>query len=99
MDYNTYQDAYDALVKDNDGVLPDLDELANLTISCHPSNLPAVSTVADVVAYALVEVSALAPATPPRPTEKVLALAGVTASASPVVNLDELLLRAAGTLN
>jgi hypothetical protein len=60
MIYNHYYEAYNALVKDNDGVLPDLYELANVVISCHPSNLLSTMTVADVVAFALVEMSMLA---------------------------------------
>lgn len=59
MIYNYYYEAYDALVQDNDGVLPDLYELANVVISCHPSNLLDSLTVADVVALALVEVSTM----------------------------------------
>ena len=68
MEYAYYKDAYDALVKDNDGVLPDLYEEVNFIIYCHPSNSVAIRTVADVVAHALVEVStakAAAPGTSP----------------------------------
>lgn len=57
MEYACYEDAYDALVKDNDGVLPDLYEIADVTISANICNLLGKLTVADVVAYALVEMS------------------------------------------
>lgn len=63
MVYNHYYEAYDALVQGNDGVLPDLYEFANLTISCHPANSLASLTVADVVALALVEVSIISATT------------------------------------
>ena len=57
MNYSCYQEAYDVLVKENDGVLPDLYEVADLTVAGHPSAAHPPLTVADVVALALVEMS------------------------------------------
>jgi hypothetical protein len=57
MNYLSYKDAFLALVQENDGVLPDLYETVDITIFCHPADAPAISTVADVVAYAIVEAS------------------------------------------
>jgi hypothetical protein len=94
MIYNYYYEAYDALVKDNDGVLPDLYELANLTISCHPSNLLPTMTVADVVALALVEMSTLTTTTP---TYQRLPVAPPVPNG--LVDLDELLAYAVASRN
>jgi hypothetical protein len=57
MNYLSYKDAFSALVQENDGVLPDLYETVNITIFCHPTDAPAIATVADVVAYAIIEAS------------------------------------------
>jgi hypothetical protein len=57
MNYLSYKDAFSALVQENDGVLPDLYETVNITIFCHPIDAPAIMTVADVVAYAIIEAS------------------------------------------
>lgn len=57
MNYLSYKEAFSALVQENDGILPDLYEFINITISCHPISAPALTTVADVVAYALIETS------------------------------------------
>lgn len=57
MNYLSYKDAFSALVQENDGVLPDLYETVTLTILCHPAEAPPIATVADVVAYAIVETS------------------------------------------
>lgn len=57
MEYYCYQDAFDAVVKDNDGVLPDLYEVFDFIIYCRPSNLEGPLTVAEIVAYALIEAS------------------------------------------
>lgn len=57
MTYPSYKEAFAALVQENDGVLPDLYETVNITIFCHPTDAPAITTVADVVAYAIVEAS------------------------------------------
>ena len=94
MIYNYYYEAYDALVKDNDGVLPDLYELANLTISCHPSNLLPTMTVADVVALALVEMSTL-----PTVAPTICPLSVVSAAPNGLVDLDELLAHAVASRN
>jgi hypothetical protein len=94
MIYNYYYEAYDALVKDNDGVLPDLYELADLTISCHPSHLLPTMTVADVVALALVEVSTLRATAP---IIQQLPVAVVTQNG--LVDLDELLAHAVVSRN
>lgn len=61
MEYTCYRDAYDALVKDNDGVLPDLYEITDVIISSNVCNLLGKLTVADVVAHALVEMSTSGP--------------------------------------
>ena len=57
MEYTCYKEAFDAVVEDNDGVLPDLYEVFDFTISCRPSNLQGALTVAEIVAYALLEMS------------------------------------------
>jgi hypothetical protein len=57
MNYLSYKAAFSALVQENDGVLPDLYETVNITIFCHPAEAPAITTVADVVAYAIIEAS------------------------------------------
>jgi hypothetical protein len=57
MNYACYQEAYEALVKENDGILPDLYEPANFTVAHQPAPWQTPLTVADVVALALVEVS------------------------------------------
>lgn len=57
MNYLSYKEAFSALVQDNDGVLPDLYETVNITIFCHLASAPAIATVADVVAYAIIEAS------------------------------------------
>lgn len=57
MNYLSYKDAFSALVQENDGVLPDLYETINITIFCHPAGAPPIATVADVVAYAIIEAS------------------------------------------
>jgi len=57
MNYLSYKEAFSALVQENDGVLPDLYETVNITIFCHPFDAPPITTVADVVAYAIIEAS------------------------------------------
>jgi len=57
MEYSCYKDAFDAVVKDNDGVLPDLYEVFDFIIYSRPSNLTEPLTVAEIVAYALIEAS------------------------------------------
>jgi hypothetical protein len=57
MNYTSYKDAFSALVQENDGVLPDLYETVSFTIFCHPADAPPITTVADVVAYAIIETS------------------------------------------
>lgn len=57
MEYSCYKDAFDAVVEDNDGVLPDLYEVFDFIIYCRPSNLKGPLTVAEIVAYALLEAS------------------------------------------
>jgi hypothetical protein len=94
MIYNYYYEAYDALVKDNDGVLPDLYELANLTISCHPPDLLPTMTVADVVALALVEMSTMVTVVP-----TVHHLPVPTVTHNGLVDLDELLAHAVVSRN
>ncbi|TVT43744.1 hypothetical protein FNT36_06565 [Hymenobacter setariae] len=55
MEYSCYKEAFDAVVKDNDGVLPDLYEVFDFIIYSRPSNLSEPLTVAEIVAYALIE--------------------------------------------
>ena len=55
MEYSCYKEAFDAVVKDNDGVLPDLYEVFDFMIYSRPSNLSEPLTVAEIVAYALIE--------------------------------------------
>jgi hypothetical protein len=57
MNYTCYPEAYEALVKGHDGVLPDLYELAEFTVANQPEPWQTPLTVADIVALALVEVS------------------------------------------
>jgi hypothetical protein len=57
MEYSCYKDAFDAVVEDNDGVLPDLYEVFDFIIYCRPSNLEGPLTVAEIVAYAFLEES------------------------------------------
>ncbi|RZJ95496.1 MAG: hypothetical protein EOO60_00115 [Hymenobacter sp.] len=57
MEYSCYKDAFDAVVEDNDGVLPDLYEVFNFIIYCRPSYLKGPLTVAEIVACALIEAS------------------------------------------
>ena len=98
MEYACYKDAFEALVKDNDGVLPDLYEVFDITIYCHSSNSVVSMTVAEVVALALVEVStakAAAPSTLPSPTE----LPFVSIPAGQPLQLDTLLDHAVASLN
>lgn len=64
MEYICFKDAYDALVKDNNGVLPDLYEITDVTISSNMCNSSEKITVADVVAHALVEMSTFRPVKP-----------------------------------
>ena len=98
MEYTCYQDAFEALVKDNDGVLPDLYEVFDIIIYCHSSNSVVSMTVAEVVAHALVEVStakAAAPSTLPSLTE--LPYASIPAGRP--LQLDALLDHAVASLN
>lgn len=57
MNYLSYKEAFSALVQENDGVLPDLYETVDITIFCHPATALPITTVADVVAYAIIEAS------------------------------------------
>lgn len=98
MEYSSYFDAYEALVKDNDGVLPDLYEPANLTISIHPSNLMDSLTVADVLALAIVEMSSSL-ATSPSGVLITTKLASAPAPSGELVDLDKMLERVTASLN
>lgn len=57
MEYYCYKDAFDAVVEDNDGVLPDLYEVFDFILYCRPAHLEGPVTVAEIVAYALIEAS------------------------------------------
>ncbi|RZK31796.1 MAG: hypothetical protein EOO63_03215 [Hymenobacter sp.] len=98
MNYSCYKEAFSALVAENDGVLPDLYELIDITISCHPADAPVLATVADVVAYAIIEASLeFQPvAAAPQP---VLLLAQPVRTSTNLVNLDSLLTQAVASFN
>ena len=98
MNYSCYKEAFSALVEENDGVLPDLYETINITISCHPAEGPALTTVADVVAYAIIEASLefRAAATPPQP---VLLLPVPACPSNKLVCLERLVMQAAACSN
>ncbi len=57
MEYYCYREAFDAVVKDNDGILPDLYEVFDFIIYCRPASLRGPVTVAEIVAHALIETS------------------------------------------
>jgi len=57
MEYSCYKDAFNAVVEDNDGVLPDLYEVFDFIVYSRPCNLTGPLTVAEIVAYALLEAS------------------------------------------
>jgi hypothetical protein len=98
MEYSCYKDAFDAVVEDNDGVLPDLYEVFNFVIYCRPSNLKGPLTVAEIVAYALLEASeaevAIVPLLP-----SARALPYLPAIAGEPLYLDKLLDQAVASLN
>jgi hypothetical protein len=78
MEYYCYKDAFDAVVEDNDGVLPDLYEVFDFILYCRPTHLEGPVTVAEIVAYALIEASeaktksaASVPSVPPLPSAPV----------------------------
>lgn len=95
MEYSCYKDAYDALVKDNEGVLPDLYELTDITISSNLCNSVGVLTVADVVAHALVEMSVSKPSNPQIRTEQLY----LPTTTSEPLQLDKLLDQAIVSIN
>jgi hypothetical protein len=98
MEFTCYEDAYAAVVKDNDGVLPDLYEITDITISSHLCALAEKLTVADIVAHALVELSMLKAATP----SKRLATSEplyVSAATGEILHLDKLLDQAVASVN
>ena len=85
-------------MKDNDGVLPDLYEVFDFIIYCHPSNSVVRMTVAEVVALALVEVStakAVAPSTSP----SIVKLPYASVPVGQPLQLDTLLDQAVASLN
>lgn len=98
MNYSCYKEAFSALVAENDGVLPDLYESLDITISCHPAEAPILATVADVVAYAIIEASLefRTVAVPPQP---VLVLPPPVRTHSNLVDLECLLMQAAASYN
>ncbi|RZJ58299.1 MAG: hypothetical protein EOO55_01165 [Hymenobacter sp.] len=98
MEYSCYKDAFDALIQDNDGVLPDLYEVFNIIIHGHSSNSEAGITVAEVVAYALVEVST-AKAAAPCPSPSATELPYLSIPAGQPLQLDTLLNHAVASLN
>ena len=98
MEYSCYKDAFDAVVEDNDGVLPDLYEVFDFIISCRPSNLQGVLTVAEVVAYALIEMSE-SKVVVPRVVPSRASLLYVPATVGEPLYLDKLLDLAGASLN
>lgn len=98
MNYLCYKEAFSALVAENDGVLPDLYELVDITISCHPTEAPILATVADIVAYAIIEASLEF-----RPValdlQPVVALPQPAHISNKLVNLDCLVTQAAASFN
>ena len=98
MEYSCYRDAFDAVVEDNDGVLPDLYEVFDIMIYGHASNSVVSITVAEVVALALVEVSTAKAAAPcPSPSATRLPYAAIPAGEP--VHLDTLVDHAVASLN
>lgn len=98
MNYSCYKEAFSALVEENDGVLPDLYEAVNITISCHPADGPALTTVADVVAYAIIEAS-LEFRAPAAPAQPVVVLSAPVRPSNKLVCLERLILQAAACSN
>ncbi|RZK31030.1 MAG: hypothetical protein EOO61_18535 [Hymenobacter sp.] len=98
MEFTCYEAAYAAVVKDNDGVLPDLYETTDITILNQPYNSAKKLTVADIVANALVEVSMLKATTPskqPITSEPLY----VEASTGELLHIDKLLDQAVTSVN
>ncbi|MFD1874578.1 hypothetical protein [Hymenobacter bucti] len=95
MEYYCYKDAFDAVVQDNDGVLPDLYEVFNFIIYCRPSNLEGPLTVAEIVAYALIEASEAKVSSP----AGALQVPYVAAVVGELPYLDKLLDQAVASLN
>jgi hypothetical protein len=97
MEYYCYEDAFYAVVQDNDGILPDLHEVFDFIMYCRPSNLVGPLTVAEIVTYALLEVSA------PRVSSPVEVHSIQHVAAAPVAGellyLDKLLDQAVASLN
>ena len=98
MEYLSYQDAFDALVQENDGVLPDLYEDTDITIYGTPVNLAVRLTVADIVAQAIIEVSTTLLAKPAE-SPVVSKLPRVPVAIGKSLRFDKLLGRAAVSLN
>ncbi|RZK38370.1 MAG: hypothetical protein EOO61_08015 [Hymenobacter sp.] len=98
MKYLCYKDAFDAVVRDNDGVLPDLYEVFDFIIYCRPSNLTGPLTVAEIVAYSLLEASE-AKAAKVLVVPSVVQLAYVPVLAGEPLYLDKLLDQAVASLN
>ena len=98
MEYLSYQDAFDALVQENDGVLPDLYEDTDITISGNAPKLAVRLTVADIVAQAIIEMSVALLA---KPTEQPVATKPPRAPVAigKSLRFDKLLGRAAVSLN
>jgi len=98
MEYLCYKDAFDAVVEDNDGVLPDLYEVFDFIIYCRPSNLTGPPTVAEIVAYALLEASQ-AEVISSHTVPSVMQLPYVPVSVGEPLHLDKLLDQAITSLN
>jgi hypothetical protein len=98
MEYSCYKDAFDAVVEDNDGVLPDLHEVFDFIVYSRPSNLTGQLTVAEIVAYAFLEASE-EKAVNVLAVPSVIQLPYVPVSVSEPLYLDKLLDQAVTSLN
>ena len=99
MEYTCYKDAFDAVVQDNDGVLPDLYEVFDFIIYCRPFNLTGPLTVAEIVAYAIIETSEANAPKPLAAPSAVAQLPYVPTVVGEPLYLDRLLDQAVASLN
>ena len=72
MEYNNYEAAINALLLENQGVLPDLSIYVHVALATVPASTPVCMTVAELLALALVELSAEEVAAEPVEAEPVL---------------------------
>jgi hypothetical protein len=98
MEYSCYKDAFDAVVDDNDGVLPDLYEVFDYIIYCRPAYLTGPLTVAEIVAHALIEASETTVVSP-LAVPSMVHLPSMSVAAGELLYLDKLLDQAITCLN